>query len=190
MNVSVSTAIFLQIYRVLSSDAVHRPQGYALILFAMSLSTLDIVAATRRVITFARSSDRSFRSFWSIVVYRKDDQSVPGPEYTMLHEDSEEVDFSKRARDLVELQNVQILGERNGRHSTASEQAVFDTRSLPTHDQADDTLHQSSRQYDRFEHRRGLPSRIGHMAFVVAERALVFAGYGQFILGIVTYTGV
>ena len=168
---------------------MHRPQGYALILFALSLSTFDIVAATRRVITFVRSSDRSFKNFWSVVVYKKDVQSVLGPEYTMLHEDSrsEEIDFSKRAGDLLELQNVQISDESNGR-STASEEATWGAHSLPN-DHSNHTLRDSRPQYGRFEKRRGLFSRIGHMAFVVAERTLVFAGYGQFLIGIVTYTG-
>jgi hypothetical protein len=153
---------------------------------AILLSALDIVAGFRRVINFVKSSDKSFRNFWRGVVQRENHQ---GAEYTSLDEDTEETDLSKGPRESIELQDARVSDERergnkhwvnHQRHYfTASEQTVFDAHS-------DDTLRSQQHQ---FEDRRGLFSHISHVAYVVAERALVFAGYGQFIIGIVTYTG-
>lgn len=170
-------------------------QGYFVVLFAISLSTLDILAAIRRVIKFTKISDRSFGNFWRLVVQRKDDRQVGGPEYTSLDEDAEVINLSKGDRESVELQNVRASDERNDEqwvnhqrgYSTASQQTLFGGHSPLNH--SDDTLHDLRSQHHRFEDRGGLASRMGHIAFLVAERVLVFAGYGQFIIGIVTYTG-
>ena len=143
------------------------------------------------MIAFTKSSDRSFGNFWSFVVSRKDDrQVVVGPEYDRLYEDAEEIHLSKGGRESVELQNIRLSDERNNEqwvnnqrpYSASSEQTGH---SHPNH--SDDTLYDA--RSHRFEDRRGLVSRLSHLAFVIAERTLVVAGYGQFIIGIVTYTG-
>lgn len=163
-------------------DAVHHSQGYAVILFAISLSALDNLVIIPRVIAFTKSSDRSFGNFWRIVVKGKDVQQVLGPEYTSLEQDAEEIDWSKAGRDSMELQSIRVSNETSNEewsnNQSSSEQTICGDHSPPNHSYDDPR-----------SKRRGLVSHIFRAAFVVAQCTLVVAGYGQFIIGIVIYTG-
>jgi len=188
MNVSDLLNGFFNLLPSLLPDAVHCSQGYAVILFANLLSALDNFAIICRVFAFTKNSDRSFGNFWRIVVKGRDDQQLVGPEYTSLGQDAEEIDWSKAGLSM-ELQSVRVSNETNNEEwsntqSSSSEQTVCGGHSPPNHSY--DSLHDPR---CRFKERRGLVSRMFHVAFVVAQWALVVAGYGQFIIGIVTYSG-
>jgi len=69
--------------------------------------------------------------------------------------------------------------------SAASERTLFGPRSPRD---SDDTLH-VLRPWYATENRAWLLKKIGRAAFGTSERVLVFAGFMQFLTGIVTYTG-
>ena len=179
--------------------AVHSRQSYFVIVVAISLSALDIIAAIRRFVVFLRSSDRSFRNFWEIVV-KKQERFGSGPEYTgLVVDEPEEFEPSKADRDSFELQEIRLGGDtpqsqtqqwanavhhHSRHHSLTSERTVFGGQSS---NHSDDTLN-NPKALHRLEPRR-LVHLIGRTAFAVTERVLVFAGFGQLLIGIVTYTG-
>lgn len=181
--------------------AVHSKQGYLIILMAVSLSVLDILAAIRRFGKFLRSSDRSLRTFWRLVV-RKEEELGTGPEYVGLVGEPEGFEPSKGDTDSVELQDIPLTDDSTRSHtqqwandvhqhrrhySLASERTIFDTHS-PHH--SDDTLNNPKSRHGRsLLQSHSLVCRIGQGAFAVTERALVLAGLGQLLIGIVTYTG-
>ncbi|KAF9534153.1 hypothetical protein CPB83DRAFT_756061 [Crepidotus variabilis] len=180
-------------------DAAHRSQGYFFILVTIALSALDIVAAIQRFIIYIRSADKSFKSFWRIVVKSESERS--GPEYEGLIEDTEDASNIKLSRDSVELQEVNLgevsedshtqqwansMRQHQRQYSTMSERTVFDVHS-PTN-LSDDTL-EDSKLHRKLLKRRGLLSRIGQAAFLLTERSLVLAGFAEVLIGIVTYTG-
>ncbi len=162
-----------------------------MVLIAILLSILDILSAIRRFITFLRSSGKSFKNFWKIVVRNEEERLVFASEYIGLVEEAEDSDPSKLSYDSVELQSVRLSDEnqwpKHQRHHS-SEQIVFGTGSPNNH--SDDTLHNSKGRQRSFE-RRGILGRIGlgRAAFAITERALVVGGFGQLLIGIVTYTG-
>ncbi|KAJ3517560.1 hypothetical protein NLJ89_g425 [Agrocybe chaxingu] len=193
------------LYRKLTPNmyegAVHRTQGYLVILVAVSLSALDIIDVVRRCITFFRGTDRSFKWFWRSVIKRQDAPLV-GPEYSgLIAEEPEEFESAKITRESLELQDVQLHGgdieeshtqrwansvHRHQRHySLASEHTVFDAHSPH---QSDDTLHDAKGRRGQLVPNQ-LLHNLGGIAFATIERSLVMMGLIQVLVGIVTYTG-
>jgi hypothetical protein len=168
------------------TDAIHRSQSYFVVLIAILLSILDILSAIRRFITFLRSSGESFEKFWKIVIKNEEERLVFASEYIGLVEEAEDSDPSKPSYDSVELHlsDENHWPKHQRRHS--SEQIVFGTGSPNGH--FDDTLHDSKGHQSSFE-RCGILGRIGQAAIAITERALVVGGFGQLLIGIVTYTG-
>ena len=191
MNVSVST-LPIQNLLIPEADAGHQSQGYVIILIAVSLSALDIFAAIRRFVTFLRSPDKSFTNFWRIVVKKEEVVPVSSSEYASLVENPDEYDSHKSGRESMELQNVRLSVEdhQGMKHqrpsSVASEHTVFGALSPTNH--SEETLRDSNWPQSRSK-RFGVLSRIGRWVFAVTERSLVVAGFGQLLIGIVTYTG-
>ncbi|PPQ77379.1 hypothetical protein CVT25_010960 [Psilocybe cyanescens] len=179
--------------------AVHGSQGYYLILVAISLSTLDIIAAIQRFIAFLKSPDKSLKTFWRHVVRKEEIDFGASPEYVGLIADEPE-DFTtpKTFRHSVEMHDVELndidrshteqwadaVHRHQKNYSMASEATVFGTHS-PGHSQ--DTLHDSKsrpKSLSRFERLQS----IGRIAFATVERTLVAGGFAQLLLGIVTYS--
>lgn len=160
-------------------------------MIAVLLSILDILSAIRRSIVFLKSSDKSFKNFWRIVV-KNEEEHVFVSEYVGLVEGAEDIDSSKLSYDSVELQSVHLSAENHNarwpkharRHS--SEPTVFGTGSPKNY--SDDTLHEVKGHRSWLE-RCGIFGRIGHAVIAIIERALVIGGFGQLLIGIVTYTG-
>lgn len=192
MNVSVPTLPIQNLPLIPETDAVHRSQGYAIILIAVFLSTLDTLAAIRRFVAFLKSPDKSFTNFWRIVVKKEEVTPVSSFEYASLVENPDECDSHKSGRESMELQNTRLSGEDPQRvkhqrpSSVASEHTVFGALSPTNH--SEETLRDSSWPQSRSKH-LGVLSRIGRWVFAVTERSLVIAGFAQLLTGIVTYTG-
>jgi len=190
MNVSVSTIIILEFAPDTKADAVHRTQGYFIILIAVALSTLDILSAIPHFVTYLRSWDISFTNFWRIVVKKEEENPVSSSEYASLVENPEENNSHQTGHESMELQNIRLSVEDHGRqqmkHQRQSSVTIFGALSPINH--SDETLSDSSWPQSRSK-RLGVFSRIGRGMFAVTERSLVIAGFGQLLIGIVTYTG-
>lgn len=181
--------------------AVHSKQGYLIILVAISLSTVDIFNALRRIITFLRSNDRSPRAFWRYVV-KKEGVLADGPEYSgIVTDEPEEYDPSKLPRESVELQHIPLtenagndsnrnqteqwanaVHHHNRHFSIVSEGTLFSPLSPHSQETLLDLRH-------GLFGRGNLTSRIGQEIFAVVERSLVIAGFAELLIGIVIYTG-
>ncbi|KAH9482823.1 putative membrane protein C3B8.06 [Psilocybe cubensis] len=181
--------------------AVHGSQGYLLILVAISLSTLDIIAAIRRFVTFLRSPNKSFNTFWRHVIKKEAINSAnSSPEYVgLISEEPDEFTTPKPFRQSVDMHDVELNDmDRNHteqwakaihRHqktfSMASERTVFGSHS-PSNSQ--DTLHDAKSRTKSLSHFERLQS-VGRIVFAIVERALVVGGFAQLLMGIVTYSG-
>ncbi|KAF5369910.1 hypothetical protein D9758_001192 [Tetrapyrgos nigripes] len=176
---------------------LHSLQGYWILLFAVALTTVDLLSIFRRVFHFFRAGEKFHaRTFWNNVILGQDGSTGLEPEYAGLvtdePEDLEELKtpISPPPHKRVHYQNTdddetaQWANDvrRHRRHfsqSGASETTVCGTRSSSF----DDTLHV-------VDHPKvPLIQRIATGIFAVLERLLVFGGYFQVITGIVVYTG-
>lgn len=177
---------------------MHRSQGYAVILLALSLSTLDIIAAIRRFLLFIRSQDRSLKSFWNVVVKKQEPVSSNATYAGVVSEEPDEFESAKMLRESIDLQEMNSNDVDNTeqwandvRHhqrgySIASERTIFGTHS-PGH--SSDTFLDAQTRKASLLRSRSLLHRTGSVAFAVVERSLVIAGFVQLLLGIVIYTG-
>ncbi|KAF4619388.1 hypothetical protein D9613_005520 [Agrocybe pediades] len=183
--------------------AVHRTQGYLVILLALSLSALDIIAALRRFIVFVRGPEKSFKAFWQIVI--KKQESYPGnATYTgVVSDEPEEFESAKMLRESIDLQEIGTHDAHSNdnteqwandvRHhqriySMASEGTVFGSGSHSPGHSSDTFLDAQTRSLSLLKS-KSLLHKIGSGAFAVVERFLVIAGFTQLLLGIVIYTG-
>ncbi len=174
--------------------SVHGKHGYMILVLSILLSFIDILSATRRFISFIRSSEpKSFKLFWSWVVLNKDINYLgSGPEYTgLVVEELEELEPHKISQgcpaDGVHRETAQWANDVHSHRqnfSLVSEGTIFDSRS-PTHSEI--TLQDT--RFRRNAKPRGLIHRIGSSIFAVLERFLVVAGFSQLLTGIVVYTG-
>jgi hypothetical protein len=164
------------------------------LLLALLLSSIDILSATRRFISFIRGSKpKSFKLFWNCVVLNKDINRLgSGPEYTgLVVEEPEELELPKVSQECPDDGVHRVTAEwandvHNHRRdfSLVSEGTIFDSRS-PTHSET--TLQDA--KVRRNARPRTLIHRIGNGIFTVLERFLVVAGFSQLLTGIVVYTG-
>jgi len=177
---------------------VHRSQGYLIILVAISLSTIDIISTARRLLNFIKSPNKSLNNLWRCIV-NKEVENLKTSEYdALIPNEPENYSTAKIARDSVELDDFEQNNDMDTRetgqwtntvhqhhrhYSINSERTMFEPHS-PTH--SEDTLHDN-------KIRQNIVSRmlrlVGHGAFAVVERSIVFAGFAQLLIGIVTYTG-
>ncbi|TFK29345.1 cytoplasmic protein [Coprinopsis marcescibilis] len=174
------------------TGAAHGKQGYLFLLLAVALSTVDILRVIKRVIAFARSQDRSIKSFWTFVIINQEPETKLGSEYASLvveePSDGESPKVpSRHSEDLQTLDGTERWANDVHRHhrlpSAVSEQTIFgQTSSL-----SDDTLHDNQGAKPTVKEKRS--SRIWNIAFIVLERSLVVAGLAQVLSGIVIYTG-
>ena len=141
---------------------------------------------------YYRSQEKkSLGSFWETVILNKEVEHGHQEYLELIVEEPEEFEgkLSRNSADLqtYELSDVSQTAQwandvhRHHRHSsTTSERTVVGL----VH--SDDTLHDSTRK--RLS-KRSFLCQMGTIAFAVAERVLVFAGFAQLLTGIVVYTG-
>lgn len=156
------------------TGAVHGSQGYIIILIAMSLSAIDIISTARRLLVFIRAPNKSLKTFWRCIL-NKEVEDIRGSEYdALIPNGSEEYISVKAAHDSDELGN----GRNNNADAHEAGQWTNTTRQ-----------HRRQRSIRQIILSRRALYLVGHSAFGVIERFLVFAGFAQLLLGIVTYTG-
>lgn len=190
---------------------IHSRHGYFILFASACLSILDLVAPGTRLVTYFRSSDRlkfNIKHFWcTVILGREDIPTGSDAEYAgLVVDDREEVDDEelKAVNDApkpLHIRRNQIMTplltqdlrrtshydhdqDRPYGHSATSERTLFDVFS-PAKEYSDDILHETVGA------KPGVPMlrRIARGAFGGVERALVFAGFGQLLTGIVVYTG-
>ena len=152
--------------------AVHGSQGYMIILLAVSLSAIDIISTARRLLDFVKSPNKSLKSFWGCILNQRV-EDIKTPEYHALIPNESDIYSSvKLAHSSVELNNVERHNDMDA-HET---------------EQWANIRHQPLPHYSTHVLSRAL-RLVGLSAFAVTERFLIFAGFGQLLIGIVTYTG-
>ncbi|KAJ7667858.1 hypothetical protein DFH06DRAFT_231503 [Mycena polygramma] len=185
------------VYRKLSPDmypnASHARHGYAVLVVALALTCIDTLAAIRRVVTFVREAKRyTLKGFGDALLGREDSDKESEPEYIGLiageADPSEDVKGVRHSYDdpdshqnsVFEHGNTEQWANHVRVHSTMSEGTLFG----PASPHSEDTLHDL-----HFPPQISILRRVGRVVFSVAERALLFAGFGLFLTGIVIYTG-
>lgn len=216
------------IYRY--EGAVHSKQGYFTLFFAGALTTIDALAAIKRLYRYfvlIRSGEQEFslRTAWrSIILNKSNELDLSGVkgyehEYTgLVHSEPEEMEIhelkavteddnnfipptpttagstsnDQRWAD-VQAQAIAMRQSRHHntpewRHSVASDGTLFQPPPSPRGSHhSDETLHEMIDA--RPKPKASLRHRIGCGLFATAERVLVFIGYMNVLVGIVTYTG-
>lgn len=121
----------------------------------------------------------------------------------LIPNDPENYNTAKIARDSVELDDFErnnnmnphegqwanTIHEHHRNSSINSERTVYDeprSPTSPTH--SEDTLHDVKIRQNTHS-RRALLRLLAQSAFAFFERFIVFAGFAQLLIGIVTYTG-
>jgi hypothetical protein len=163
---------------------------------ALALTFIDTLGVIRRIVTFVRREKHYkltgfFRALLGPEDSDKESLSESDPEYIGLigeEVDSEEVKGHRHSYDDPDTHHPQDFDHGNTEqwanhvrsHSTMSDGTLFG----PASPHSDVTLHDI-----HFSPRISLLRRIGRAAFAVTEWALVVAGFGLFLTGIVIYTG-
>ncbi|KAJ8698083.1 hypothetical protein PTI98_004833 [Pleurotus ostreatus] len=199
--------------------AVHGRQGYFILLFAVSLSAIDILNLVRRLVTFFRSSEKfELYSFWHNTILGRDllPQST-GPEYTGLtaaEPESIDDEFAESklppsptnvqshhplrrqsdSEDQGGSQHEQTARWANRVHTHRRDYSVYSAASDRTlfatrSPPSEETLQDDEPHHAIPKIKERLYKRVASVAFATAERALVFAGLAQVLTGIVIYTG-
>ena len=155
------------------TGAVHGSQGYMIIFLAISLSAIDIISTVRRLLDFIKSPNKSLKSFWRCILNQKV-EDVKTSEYDALIPNGSDIYSSvKLGHSSVELNNN--VERRDDMDAHEAEQWA-------------NIGHQPRRHYSTHVLSRAL-RLVGRSTFAVIERFLIFAGFAQFLIGIVTYTG-
>ncbi|KAJ7507659.1 cytoplasmic protein [Mycena galericulata] len=183
------------VYRKLTPNmypnASHARLGYSVLVVALSLTLIDALGAIRRTMTFMWSAKHyTMTGFWRAFSGNPDADS---PEYVgLMGEDADSVEDTKNychsdedshamhhAQDF-EHGNTEQWANHVRAHSTMSDGTLFG----PSSPHSEITLHDIP-----FTPHVSLLRRVGRTAFAATEKALVFAGFGLFLTGIVIYTG-
>ncbi|KAJ7228798.1 cytoplasmic protein [Mycena pura] len=158
----------------------HSTQGYAVLLVALALTVIDGLAVLRRLVTFLLSAKHyTFRGLTNAVLRREepDDNKV---EYIGLA--AEEPDKARRHSYAYEEHGFEHGGTAHwAKHVRQGSDASLFGLSAP---HSEETLHDW-----HFAPRISWLTRLGRAAFAAVERALVLAGFGLVLTGIVVYTG-
>jgi hypothetical protein len=146
-----------------------------IILVAISLSAIDIITAARRLLAFAKTPNKTFKTFWRYILNKEVEDIKISEYHALIPNESDNYSTRKVAHDSDELDDVEQYNTMN-----AHEAGQWANR-----------IHRHRRQHSirqKILSSRAL-SLVGHSAFLVVERFLIFAGFAQLLLGIVTYTG-
>ena len=144
-----------------------------IIFLGISLSLIDIISTVRRLLDFVKGPNKSLKSLWRCILNQKVEDINKTSEYdALIPNESNIYSNAKLAHSSVELNDVE---RRNDMDAHETEQWA-------------NISHQSHRRYSTHVLSRTL-RLVGQSAFAVTERFLIFAGFAQLLLGIVTYSG-
>ncbi|KAJ6539208.1 cytoplasmic protein [Mycena capillaripes] len=185
------------VYRKLTPDmypnASHARHGYSVLVVALALTFIDTLGTIHRIFTFVRGAKHyTLKGFANALLGREDSAKEAEPEYIGLigHEVDSVEDVkglrhsyddpdSHRTPDF-EHGNTEQWANHVRINSTMSDGTLFG----PTSPHSEETLHDL-----HLTPRISLLRRVGRAVFTATERALVVAGFGLFLTGIVIYTG-
>ncbi|KAH9994092.1 hypothetical protein BJV74DRAFT_770557 [Russula compacta] len=209
-NMSVSWLLHLETLEY--EGQMHCTHGYLVLALAFTLSAIDVFAVAGRVFSYVRTIERdggfSVRSFWYSVILSQGNSHVRGinpAEYTSLVvEEPEELEeiptttYVWRDHRFVPAADNANMHEETAQwsdkvpHDTedvpetpASDRTFVNRRSSRGSQHSDDTLQDKDHVVENIF----LSHRLGQVLFGTLQRFLVFAGFAQFMHGIVIYTG-
>ncbi|KAJ7742459.1 hypothetical protein DFH07DRAFT_836540 [Mycena maculata] len=183
------------LYRKFTPDmypnASHSRHGYAVLVVALVLTLIDALGAIHRLVTFMRSATHyTLKGLWKAFSGHGDSDSK-GPEYIgLIGEEMNSIDDTKNHRHSYDDAhhpcdfdhgNTEQWANHVRVHSSVSDGTLFG----PASPHSEETLH----DLQHFTPRVSLLRRVGRAAFSTTEMALVFAGFGLLLTGIVIYTG-
>lgn len=182
----------------------HSSQSYFVLLLALIVTAIDLFAGFGRIASYVRAirgGDKfSLKTFWRNVILAQEEQPKGSQaEYTNLVEEPEEIEMLKHqaTRDAEDDddETAQWANDvHHHRHHMRSvsmadtEQTVFDVHSPRGSRHSDETLHEHTHSFHSLPN-VSLLRKIGSIAFATLERSLVFAAFGELLVGIVIYTG-
>ena len=181
-----------------NQGSVHGKQGWAVLVFSLALTSVDVYSIFRRIIAYFRGGVKfTIASFWSSAVLGRDVLSTSLlSEYTgLVTDEPDEFQESKNINirrglhdphhdeDAPHFSTAQWASNVH-RHRREYSHSTLCNRSVHSDD---DTLHDLD--YIVPNPKPPLAKRIPRAAFATCERALVLAGLAQFLTGIVIYTG-
>lgn len=180
----------------------HTSQSYFVLLLALLVTAIDLFAGFGRIASYARSiraGDKfSLKTFWRNVILAQDERPAGSQaEYAnLVAEEPEEIEMLKpQATHDAEDDDETAQWANDVRHHHVrnvsiadTERTVFDFHSPRGSQHSDETLHEHTHSLHSLPN-ASLLRKIGSIAFATLERSLVFAAFGQLLLGIVIYTG-
>ena len=143
-----------------------------IIFLGISLSVIDIIATVRRLLNFIKSPNKSLKGFWRCILNQKVEDIQTSEYDALIPNESDIYSNVKLAHSSVELNDAE-------RHNDMTAHVT---------DQWANISYQPRRHYSAHVLSRAL-RLVGQSAFAVTERFLIFAGFAQLLIGIVTYTG-
>lgn len=186
------------IYRKLTPDMyegqMHCTYGYLVLALAFTLSAIDTFAVATRFFSYVRSMERggksSILSFWNFVILGKEDCHVFGmsnAEYINLVTDEPgDLDENLKFNDeTAQWANNVRRHPEDSPETSASDYTLVGHRFSRGSQHSDDTVQERVQYNDSTPWSR----RLGKLAFTIAERTLVLAGFAQLMHGVVIYTG-
>ena len=143
-----------------------------IILLGISLSVVDVIATIRRLLDFIKSPNKSLESFWKCILNQKVEDINTSEYDALIPNESDIYNNVKLAHSSLQLNDAE---RRNDMDAHETEQWA-------------NISHQPHRHYSTHVFSRTLRF-VGQIAFAVAERFLIFAGFAQLLIGIAVYTG-
>ncbi|KAI9513174.1 hypothetical protein F5148DRAFT_1273139 [Russula earlei] len=167
---------------------MHRAHAYLVLTLALILSAIDLFAGASRAITYIGAIERqggfSIRSFWKCVILSHRDgnntRDVNDGEYTSLVAEEREEDLEEnfKTHSYSDHRFVAAAADPNIPDDETVRWVVNVRRNTPV-----------PQDQDRVVNDIPLSRRLGQLLFATLQRFLVFAGFAQFMHGIVIYTG-
>lgn len=132
---------------------------------------IDIIATVGRLLDFIKSPNKSLKSLWRSIL-NQNDEDIRTSEYdALIPNESDIYSNAKLGHSSVGLNDVELHNDVDARQTDQWANINHQSRHYSTHVLS------------------GALRLVGQTAFAVTERFLVFAGFGQLLIGIVTYTG-
>ncbi|KAJ6516033.1 hypothetical protein C8R45DRAFT_228754 [Mycena sanguinolenta] len=187
------------VYRKLTPNmyegSTHAPHGYRILVVALALTFIDTLDALRRLVSFLFSAKQYTCKGIARALLGREESS--GPEYIgLMVEEPEGVkeqdrrhsydvpeSDSHRPNKAFDHGDTEQWANHVRMHSTMSDGTLFGFG--PSSPHSEETLH----GHLDFPPHISLIRRIGRAVFAAIERALVIAGFGLLLTGIVIYTG-
>ncbi|KAJ6599205.1 cytoplasmic protein [Mycena vulgaris] len=188
------------VYKKLTPDmypnASHSRHGYYVLVVALALTLIDTLGVVHRIVTFVRSAKQfTLKGLWSASLGREADSrsDSTGPEYMgLMGDELDSIEDVKNHRHSYDDPNSAHAHDFNHGNTEqwANHVRINSTISDATTEVTPTSPHSDITLFDvHFRPRVSLLRRAGSAAFAATEAALVVAGFGLFLTGIVIYTG-